>query len=67
MVNVKRIKTKIPSLLLDTTTSNTWTLFIRKRNHFLAFSRKNPKRCDELMTKVVMVLKEIDKAVEARA
>jgi hypothetical protein len=64
MVNQRRIKTKLPSLLLDTSTVNSQATFMRKRNHLHRFAIRRPQRCSQLLGELCQVLEKIDKEIE---
>jgi hypothetical protein len=65
VVNADRVKRKLPSLLVDgsTTKKKGWNSFTRYRYRFEQFKRKNPKKCNTLTNKIIADLTELEKAV----
>ncbi len=67
MVNAEKVKRKLPSLLLDssTNTKKGWKAFMRSRYHYDRFKKKNPERCDTLTNKIIADLNELETAVSS--
>jgi hypothetical protein len=66
MVNVARVKKKIPSLLVDGDTSERKNNndFMRNRYRLRQFQKRNPQRFTSLTNQLCAVLSEIDKELE---
>ncbi|MGD0204699.1 MAG: hypothetical protein ABSC20_12455 [Candidatus Bathyarchaeia archaeon] len=65
MVDAERVKRKLPSLLIDgsTTKKKEQNSLMRYRYRLKRFQKRNPEKCDNLTNKLIDVLKEIKKAV----
>ncbi len=66
MVNVKRVKQKIPSLLIegDTSTKKNYNAFFRQRYRLQQFEKRKPEKANNLFNKFVAVLNEIEEAMD---
>ena len=67
MVNADRVKRKLPSLLVDcsTTKRKGWNSLMRYRYRFEQFKKKNPEKCNTLTNKIIADLTEIEKTVNS--
>lgn len=65
MVNADRVKRKLPSLLVDgsTTEKKSWNSLMRYRYRFTQFKRQQPKKFDSITNRILLDLAELDKAV----
>jgi hypothetical protein len=65
LVNAKRIVKKLPSLLVNdsTTKKENWNSFMRYRHRFRQFKKKYPEKYSALTNRVIADLEEIEKAV----
>ena len=65
MVNADRVKRKLPSLLVDgsTTEKKSWNSLMRYRYRFQRFKRRNPEKFNSLANRVLADLADIEKAV----
>ena len=67
MVNADRVKRKLPSLLVDssTTKKKSWTSLMRYRYRSEQFKKNNPKKINTLTNRIIADLKEIEKTVDS--
>jgi hypothetical protein len=65
LVNADRVKRKLPSLLVDDTTTKKkgWNSLMRYRYRYTRFKKKHPERYNVLTNKLISDLVEIEKAV----
>ncbi len=65
MVNASRVKAKIPSLLVNgsSTEKRNWNRLMRYRYQYLQFKKRDPKKFNSLINKIIVDLNEIEKAV----
>ena len=65
MVNVDRVRRKLPSLLVDGDTSKRKhnKEFMRNRYGLQHFQRRNPKRFSNLTNQLMVILEEIDRKI----
>ena len=65
MVNASRVKAKIPSLLVNgsTTKKKSWNSLMRYRYRYDRFKKKNPEKFNTLMNRVIADLTKIEKAI----
>jgi hypothetical protein len=67
MVNADRVKRKLPSLLVDTSTTKRkgWNSLMRSRYRLAQFKKNSPDRCNTLTNKIIADLSELEKAVNS--
>jgi hypothetical protein len=67
MVNVDRVKRKLPSLLVDskTTEKEGWSSLMRYRYRMAKFKKNNQERYNTLTNRLIVDLVEIEKAVNS--
>ena len=65
MVNADRVKRKLPSLLVDdsTTKKKNWNSFMRYRYRFIQFKKRQPEKFNSLTNRVLADLMNLEKAV----
>jgi hypothetical protein len=64
-LNVDRVKRKLPSLLVDgsTTKKKSWNSLMRYRYRFTQFKKKHPEKFNSLTNRILADLVELEKAV----
>jgi hypothetical protein len=64
-VNADRVKRKLPSLLVDdsTTKKKNWNSFMRYRYRFIQFKKRQPEKFNSLTNRVLADLMNLEKAV----
>ena len=67
MVNVNRVKEKLPGLLVDgkTTKRKRWNAFMQSRYRLQQFQRLKPERFNSLTNKLVMILEEFKNEIDS--
>ena len=67
MVNTDRVKRKLPSLLVDSSTSKKkgWNSLMRYRYRFEQFKKRQPEKFNTLTNKIIADLTEIEKTVDS--
>ena len=67
MVDADRVKSKIPSLLVEGSTNSKrgWRDFMRSRYRLKQFKKRSPEKCDILTNKIIVDLAELEKAVNS--
>ena len=65
MVNADRVKRKLPSLLVDgsTTGKKSWNSLMRYRYQFAQFKRRHPEKFNSLTNRILLDLIDLEKAV----
>ncbi len=65
MVNAERVKRKLPSLLVDdsTTKKKSWNILMRYRYRFTQFKKRQPEQFDSIANRILLDLADLDKAV----
>ena len=66
MVDSDRFVRKLPSLFVNNCSSKNkkgWRAYLRSRYRFEQFKKLNPEKFDTLINKVILDLKELEKAV----
>lgn len=66
MVNADRVKRKLPSLLVDgsTTKKKSWNSFMRYRYRMAKFNKSNPEKFNTLTNRIIADLYVLDKAID---
>jgi hypothetical protein len=64
-LNADRVKRKLPSLLVDksTTEKQSWNNFMRYRYRFIRFKRRYPEKFNSLTNRVLADLLDIEDAI----
>jgi hypothetical protein len=67
MVNVDRVKRKLPSLLCDQPTGSRANddRCMRNRYRLARLQKRKPQRFDSLTNKLIMVLEEFDREIDS--
>ena len=65
MVNADRVKRKLPSLLVDgsTTQKKSWNCLMRYRYRFIQFKKRHPERFNNMTNRILLDLFDLEKAV----
>ena len=65
MVNADRVKRKLPSLLVDgsTTEKKSWNSLMRYRYRFAQFKKRQPEKFCSITNRILVDLTDLDKAV----
>ena len=65
MVNADRVKRKLPSLLVEgsTTGKKNWNSLMRYRYRFTQFKKRQPDKFNSITNRVLADLKDLEKAV----
>ena len=65
MVNADRVKRKLPSLLVDgsTTEKESWNSLMRYRYRFTQLKRQQPKKFNSITNRILQDVMDLDKAV----
>jgi hypothetical protein len=65
-VNADRVKRKIPSLLVDgsTTKKKNWNSLMRYRYRFTQFKKRQPEKFDSIANRIILDLTDLEKAVK---
>ena len=66
MVNADRVKRKLPSLLVDgsTTKKKGWNILMRYRYRYSRFKKKNPEKFNTLANKLIFDLTEFEEELK---
>lgn len=64
-MNADRVKRKLPSLLVDgsTTEKKSWNCLMRYRYRFIRFKKRHPDKFNTLANRVLADLADLEKAV----
>jgi hypothetical protein len=64
-LNAERVKRKLPSLLVDdsTTKKKSWNSLMRYRYRFTQFKKRQPGRFNSLTNRILLDLADLEKAV----
>jgi hypothetical protein len=64
-LNADRVKRKLPSLLIDdsTTEKKGWNSLMRYRYRFTQFKKRQPDKFNTLTNRIIVALDELEKAV----
>jgi hypothetical protein len=64
-VNADRVKRKLPSLLVDgsTTKKNSWNSLMRYRYRFTQFKKQQPEKYYSITNRILLDLTDLEKAV----
>ena len=65
MVNADRVKRKLPSLLVDgsTTKKKNWNSLMRYRYRFIQFRKRHPEKFNSITNRILLDLIDLEKAV----
>ena len=65
MVNADRVKRKLPSLLVDssTTKKRSWNSLMRYRYRFTQFKKRQPEKFNAITNRILLDLADLEKAV----
>ena len=65
MVSTDRVKRKLPSLLIDdsTTKKKEWNSLMRYRYRFAQFKKRQPKKFNSITNRIIVDLMDLEKAV----
>ena len=65
MVNADRVKRKLPSLLVEgsTTRKESWNSLMRYRYRFTQFKKKQPEKFNSITNRILLDLTDLEKAV----
>jgi hypothetical protein len=65
LVNADRVKRKLPSLLIDssTTEKESWNNLMRYRYRLAQFKRQQPKKFNSITNRILLDLVDLEKAV----
>jgi hypothetical protein len=64
LVNADRVKRKLPSLLVDgsTTEKKSWNSLMRYRYRFTQFKKQHPEKVDSITNRILLDLIDLEKA-----
>jgi hypothetical protein len=64
-LNADRVKRKLPSLLVNdsTTKKNNWNSLMRYRYRFIQFKKRHPERFNAITNRILLDLTDLEKAV----
>jgi hypothetical protein len=64
-VNADRVKRKLPSLLVDssTTKKKSWNSLMRYRYRFIQFKKRHPEKFNAITNSILLDLTALEKAV----
>ena len=64
-MNADRVKRKLPSLLVDgsTTEKNSWNNLMRYRYRFTQFKKRQPEKFNSITNRIILDLTDLEKAV----
>jgi hypothetical protein len=67
LVNPDRVKRKLPSLLVDdsTTGKKSWNSLMRYRYQFTQFKKQQPEKFNSITNRILLDLTDLEKAVNA--
>ena len=67
-MNADRVKRKLPSLLVDssTTEKESWNRLIRYRYRITKFKKRQPERFNSITDRVLLDLTDLEKAVMSK-
>jgi len=65
LVNATRVKRKLPSLLVEgsTTEKKSWNSLMRYRYRFIQFKKRQPERFNSITNHILSDLTDLEKAV----
>ena len=65
MVNADKVKRKLPSLLVDgsTTEKKSWNSLMRYRYRFTQFKKRQPEKFNSITNRILLDLADLEKAV----
>ena len=65
MVNADRVKRKLPSLLIEdsTTKKKSWNSLMRYRYRFTQFKKRHPEKYNSIANRILLDLTNLEKAV----
>ncbi len=65
MVSADRVKRKLPSLLVDgsTTEKKSWNSLMRYRYRFTQFRKRQPEKFNSITNRIILDLTDLEKAV----
>ena len=65
MVNADRVKRKLPSLLVDDSTTKTknWNSLMRYRYRFISFKKRQPEKFNSITNRILLDLSDLEKAI----
>jgi inorganic pyrophosphatase/exopolyphosphatase len=66
MVNADRVKAKLPSLLIDgsTTEKQNWNSLMRYRYRLSYFKKRQPEKFNSITNRILVDLTDLEKAVK---
>jgi len=64
-LNADRVKRKLPSLLIDgsTTKKKSWNSLMRYRYRFTQFKKRQPEKFNSITNRILLDLTDLEKAV----
>jgi len=64
-LDADRVKRKLPSLLVDgsTTEKKSWNSLMRYRYRFIQFKRRQPEKFNSITNRILLDLADLEKAV----
>ena len=64
-MNAERVKRKLPSLLVDdsTTEKKSWNSLMRYRYRFTQFKKRQPEKFNSITNRILLDLTDLEKAV----
>jgi hypothetical protein len=65
LVNADRVKRKLPSLLVDgsTTGKKSWNSLMRYRYRFTQLKKRQPEKFNSIANRIFLDLKDLEKAI----
>jgi hypothetical protein len=65
LVNADRVKRKLPSLLVDDTTTKkeSWNSLMRNRYQLIQFKKRRPEKYNSLTHRIFLSLTDLEKAI----
>ncbi len=66
-MNANKVKRKLPSLLVDgsTTEKRSWNSLMRYRYRFTQFKKRQPEKYSSITNRILLDLTDLEKAVNA--
>jgi hypothetical protein len=64
-LNADRVKRKLPSLLVNgsTTEKKSWNTLMRYRYRFTQFKKRKPEKFNSITTRIILDLTDLEKAI----
>ena len=65
-MNADRVKRKLPSLLVDgsTTKKKSWNSLMRYRYRYIQLKKRRPEKYNSITNRILLDLEELDKAIK---